>query len=223
MNNIFWNICELNNYKEIVIDQYNSICESGLIYDIRNIYISYTGTNKQNINFLLDKNNKFKLINYTDKYKEYERPCLHKLLEWSQNNESNILYIHAKGVSHPDNKNVWFWRKMLEENTIIKYKQCINYLNEYDVIGINLINIGTNDKLVNENHKMHFSGNFWWSKTSYIKTLPKIREDYDDLSIQNRYWLCERWILYHYPNVKFYEIAKTQHPHYYDQCPENFS
>jgi len=220
--NIFWHICELNNFRDIVIDQYESLYESGLLDNIERVYVCYTGANKENINFLLNKHNKIQLINYTNKYKEYERPCLHKLLEWSQTNESNILYIHTKGVSHPHNHNVWLWRKMLEHYLIRNYKQCINYLNNYDIVGINLTDIGTADKLVNENHKMHFSGNFWWSKTSYIRTLPKIREDYTDLSIEHRYWLCERWILYYYPNNKYYEIKKTEHPHYYGSPPENY-
>lgn len=220
-NNIFWHVCSLNNWLEVVEDQLKSIVDSGLINKVNNIYVNFVGKTKSDINFLFKKNNKIILINYTDNYTDYERSCLHTLLAWSKNNDSNIMYIHTKGVSRPKNKNVWNWRKLLEEHLIHNHKNCIDKLQDYDIVGGNFIDQGKKEqKILNENHCAHFSGNFWWSKTSYIRTLPKIRPDIIDLSKNNFYWLCERWIMLHYPNNKYYEILSTKHKHYYESSPE---
>lgn len=215
-NNIFWHVCALNNWSDVIQDQLNTIVDSGLINVVNNIYINFVGNSIHDIDFLIKQNNKINIINYTNKYNDYERSCLHSLLDWSQTNESNILYIHAKGVSKPKNKNIWNWRKLLEEHIIYKYKDCIDKLKEYDVVGMNFLDGGhKNQKILNENHCVHFSGNFWWSKTSYIKTLPKIRPDLIDLSKSQYYWLCERWVMVHYPNNKYYEIFSTSKKHFY--------
>lgn len=218
-NNIFWHICQLNNWKNIVTDQYDTIQKSGLIEHVDNIFISFIGKNENAINFLLKNNIKFQLINFSQKYIEYERVTLHKLRDWSCNNDSNILYIHTKGISRHKNNNVWLWRKMIEHVLINHYRECIKKLDNYDVISINLCDGGKDDTIHDEQHKMHFSGNFWWSKTSHIKNLPRIRDDYDNLRINKRYWLCERWIMCNYPNSSYYEIYRSPQTHYYQTLP----
>lgn len=219
-NNIFWHICQMNNWKNVVEDQYATIINSKLINVIDKIFINFTGTDHKEINFLKDKEPKIEIINFTTKYNDYERPCLHKMLEWSQVNKSNILYIHTKGVSRPKNHNVWLWRKMLEKWLIFEHTECINLLFDNDVVGVNFLDSGLKyQKISNENHCVHFSGNFWWSKTEYIKTLPKIREDISDLSANRQHWLCERWIMVHYPNIKYHEIFSTKYKHFYNMSP----
>lgn len=219
-NNVFWHICGLNNWESIVEDQYSSIVKSKLIDNVDNIYISFSGTDPSLIDGLLKKTIKNRLVNYTNKYNDYERACLHSLLEWSKSNNSNILYIHTKGVSHHRNNNVWLWRQLLEKVVIFNYDACVSKLDSYDVIGTNLIDEGKiQQKILDENHCLHFSGNFWWSKTSHISRLPQIRKDIIDLSERKRYWLCERWILSNYPHCKPYEICSTEYKHFYKQKP----
>lgn len=219
--NIFWHVCSLNNWLEVVEDQLKSIVDSGLINIIDKIYINFLGNSKHDIDFLTKQCSKIYVVNYTDNYKDYERSCLHCLLDWSQNNESNILYMHTKGVSRPENNNVWNWRKLLEKHLIYNHKNCIDKLQDYDIVGINFLDQGKKEqKILNENHCAHFSGNFWWSKTSYIRILPKIRPDIINLSKNNLYWLCERWIMLHYPSVKYYEILSTEHKKYYKSSPK---
>ena len=73
----------------------------------------------------------------------------------------NVLYIHSKGVKHYGTnieKCVKDWVDMMIYYNIINYKICLNFLNDYDAVGVNL-------KLIN--CPCHYSGNFWWSKSSY--------------------------------------------------------
>ena len=56
------------------------------------------------------------------------------------------------------------WRYYMEYFLICKYKICLKELEEYDTVGVNYLN--------------HYSGNFWWSKGEYFKTLQDFIEDY---------------------------------------------
>lgn len=223
---IFWHICELNNWKEVVEDQYNSLFESGLLEKADCIHLTFLGKSEDNINWLLSKNKKLNLKNYSNNICHYERMCLNSLGEWSKKNKALVFYFHAKGVSKIHQKeNVWAWRKMLEYYLIQNHNECIFLLNEYDTVGGNLCDIGNNMHdgspllISNENHKMHYSGNFWWSKTEYLSKLLPIPESIP-LEKDVNYWICERWILQPYPNVKLKEFFRTEKQHYYDCFPK---
>ena len=52
---------------------------------------------------------------------------------------------------------------------MFKKKEIIDFLENYDTVGVNL------------QSGPHYSGNFWWSKSSHIKTLnKKIGSNYTD-------------------------------------------
>jgi len=86
-----------------------------------------------------------------------------------------IGYIHSKSVtsiSKPTNR----WRKVLEYGVIEKWKDNINSLkNGFDVSGI--LWLGN-----------HFSGNFWWSTSSYLKKLPRPVAERWDCCPDNDFW-----------------------------------
>lgn len=84
----------------------------------------------------------------------------------------NIMYFHAKGVTSIERLlktglfhkfvNTVHWRKHLEWGVIDKYKECIDLLKTNDTVGTNLCPWPCN----------HYSGNYWWATSSYIKSLP---------------------------------------------------
>ena len=220
---IYWHICELNDWKKIVIEQYNNLLKSNILNIIDKVFITFLGKDKNNIQFLLDLNNKFVLDQFSTNLKHYERLCLTSLYENAINNETsfNVLYFHAKGVSRlgKEYEYVQNWRRKLEEKLIFNYSECLNLLNEYDVLGCYLTHIGNQAQILNETHRYHFSGNFWWSKSDYIKKLPSLK--HIDLNIPNNYYLLERWILHPYPEVKFLEIYQDpeKRTHFYNADP----
>jgi hypothetical protein len=71
------------------------------------------------------------------------------------------------------------WRKFMEFFNLIKKDDCLKILDKYDTCGVNL---------TDQPYK-HYSGNFWWSKSSYICTLP----DFNSINISYR-WNAEFWI-----------------------------
>lgn len=228
MNVIFWHICGLTSYREIVISQFNAIKESGLLDKIDTIYVTYLGEKRTDIDFLLEKSDKIILDKYDSYVYHYERLCLHSMHDFSQHNNANILYIHAKGVStrfvgDPTlQDNIRQWREMMEYFVIHNYIDCLELLETNDVLGCCLVDCRSNDLVIDgEKHAYHLSGNFWWSKSEYIKTLPRIREDIvGNLASNCAFHLCERWVMQKWPNVKLVELYKDPNScHFYSDPP----
>lgn len=115
--------------------------------------------------------------------------------------ESYCFYVHTKGASitqerydssyknHVDSFALMkqcsdLWRTYLLYFTVLNYKNCIRLLNDFDATGADL-------------HGGIYIGNFWWSKYSYIRTLPDIDTMLSMLPPRNsdlsRFY-AERWI-----------------------------
>ena len=225
---IFWHICGINNWKEVTTEQKNTILNSGILNVVDKVNITYLGKDSNDINWLLECNPKFKLDRYDSYLGHWESLCLKSLYEQAINSNSNInfLFIHAKGVSKPNNLYVQEWRRTMEYHLITKYSNCLNLLKQYDAVGCFFRNEpkldgGKKFKICTEKHKSNFSGNFWWTTSNHIKTLPNINIiEVKPPKYRGRY-LLERWVLYKYPQMKIAEVYR--HPagltHFYECNP----
>ena len=79
-----------------------------------------------------------------------------------------ILYIHTKGASKQNDvnfKNIITWRYLMNYFNIERAKNVFKLFEktEFNTYGVLLTNVG--------NFKLHYSGNFWWAKASYLKTI----------------------------------------------------
>ncbi len=183
MNNvIFFHIAKIGErYQEIVDEIFSYIFDSKLIEDIEYIFISILGTGE--FNFPI--HNKIKIIFENPDLNLLEFPTLLLLKDFAKNNINyNILYLHSKGVSTNENeiKNVDSWRRYMLYFNITRYKDCLKFLKEYDTCGVDL----------HSNPVLHYSGNFWWGTSNYIKNLPEF--EYMPTIISNRhkaeFWIC---------------------------------
>lgn len=105
--------------------------------------------------------------NYT--YRKIYEDCLRI------KNEFNICYIHTKGITstirHLETsnihmyKNYYYWRQYLNWGIIQNWKSSVYALDLFDVFDVAGINYY-------EKPSKHYSGNFWWTKSNYIKKLP---------------------------------------------------
>jgi hypothetical protein len=204
---IFIHICTIENWKEIFEDQIKYLKISGLYEESTYIYIGILG--ELDLSYF-STYPKLTILYYDTNVELYEIPMINHIANISKKSSSeiNILYIHTKGVRRAGNDNViWSWRKMMEYFLIINYKLCIKNLEYYDTLGCNAINElceNIDNVVVNKdkNHTYHYSGNFWWSKKSYIEKLPFLQIDMSDKAFISRY-KAENWILSEYPNGKF--------------------
>ena len=95
---------------------------------------------------------------------------------------------------------------------------CINNLDYYDTIGCNLIN-KCDDKscMIHEKHAYHYSGNFWWSKVSYLKLLVKLEIYEKREEREKKRYQCENWVLSKCDNKNIgviYQDNTNLHPYH---------
>lgn len=88
-NIVFFHICSLRNWKEIFLEQLELMKKSGLYDDIESLNIGFLGDKKDIIPFL---NDKIRLVYHSTNLKEYEKPTINKLLEFSKKRKNHIMY-----------------------------------------------------------------------------------------------------------------------------------
>lgn len=106
-----------------------------------------------------------------------ENETLHRMWKYcdSLKHSENVLFLHNKGITHVERvlktghvdiyANVQAWRHLLSHFNIQRFRDCIRGLDNHDAVGCGLAVIP---------YKF-FSGNIWWSRSDYIKTLPDPR------------------------------------------------
>jgi hypothetical protein len=172
MNVIYFHICCINNWRDVVQKLLNNIHESNLYDNVDEIRCVVLGKDYDD-KVLQDP--KMKIIYRSDDTSLYEFKIMEILYHDSQKEDFNVLYIHSKGISDirkdpKTQENIKDWVDMMIYYMIGKYDKCLDKLQDHDVVGVNLYT----------HAPVHFSGNFWWSKSSHIKTLgPLVDKSYN--------------------------------------------
>jgi len=122
----------------------------------------------------------------------YERPSLLYLQNLAKQDTEDVYYwyLHTKGLrwfGTKNESNILDWIRIMLYWNVLLWKKAVSTLEHgYDTYGANAVI----DSLKYPNH---YSGNFWWSKSSYLKKLPStIGPNYND---------PEYWLLQLSPNV----------------------
>lgn len=190
---VFMHMCNLNDGFSIFEKQLKKIKKCKIYECIKKIYVCWLGEyEERNIT-----NNKIEIINLGKNIKYYEFLTINKIKEIidKDSKDYKILYLHNKGTRKAGNEDVIkSWRNMMEYFLIEQALYCYINLNHFDTIGCNVINQGENNySNVNNKHNLHYSGNFWWSRSSYIKTLNLLKVDNENM--EEKRFQCENWIL----------------------------
>jgi hypothetical protein len=158
---IYFHICCINNWPIIVANLHNDIKNSGLYDVVDEIRCGVLGEYDPNYEFFNDA--KVKIVAHSLDKNIYETLTINKIHEDSQHEDFFCLYIHSKGVRYDgSNPNIEQWVSFLTYFNVYKYKDCFNELNQgADCVGVKL----------NHEPTLHYSGNFWWSRSSYITPL----------------------------------------------------
>lgn len=220
---IFYHIYCCNSSYDIVNDQVKKILFSGLYNKIDSIYCFLAGEETyidEIIEFISKSGKKFKISKIGVNDQSFERFTIHKIKNYILP-EDKFLYIHTKGVTRNNSKSVEDWRTYMEYFLMCKHDKCLELLDVYDTVGVNLIQ-----------GVMHYAGNFWWSRGSYFLRLPNINElmtesdnknkkPIHDIYDQSKYSYTENYLCMRNPNAYCLFISNCQH---YDvrYFPENY-
>jgi GR25 family glycosyltransferase involved in LPS biosynthesis len=210
----FIHSCHLKNSGlSILIKLLTCICEdnennsnNNLLQHLEKIFIINIGDKiDDNIgnNYKIFNNNKIQLINYSENTQLFEIDTINLIHTFCENINSDceILYLHTKGISWPNHENIVNWTEMMVYFLAEQHTTCDKLLKSYDAIGCNY----------SIKPHPHFSGNFWWATSKYIKTLPKIKSN-----IRHD---AEWWILSN-TSVNNYELHNSGINHYHEKYPK---
>ncbi len=136
------------------------------------------------------------------------------------NANSYILYIHTKGVRYNPNDNKENdWIDYMLYFLVEQHKLCVSILdNFYEVVGCNYsydIDKTVDGWNTNDPYKLpaHYSGNFWWANSNYLRTLPLLSIENPD-RMAPEFWLFKN-------NPIFYNLHSSQRLHFAINYPRN--
>lgn len=186
MIKVFYHMYCLGDCIERLTKTFKKIKSSGLFDSVESFNINLTGDKSAEMfKKLVVEEPKVKLTNYfTDSRGEMDTLKLLWDTAQSSSSEDKYLYLHSKGVSRPGNENVQAWIDYMEYFVIEKWKDCISSLENFDTCGVNLQPLPMK----------HYSGNFWWATTNYLKRIKRF-DPQNSSYIKDPRVYCELWLL----------------------------
>lgn len=183
----FWHICMINEYMQIITEQLKLIIDSKLYDKVTEIIVGCSGTDENLIKVkkLFKPYSKIRIELHVTLLELYEFPTLETIYKNSQQDKFFGFYIHTKGVSWPKHEGGKYWRDYMNYYNLTKWKDCLKMLQKgYNLCGVKLLTEKDSPAF-----KLHYSGNFFWFKSTYVETL----NDPFTLNIKNRIE-AEMWI-----------------------------
>jgi hypothetical protein len=181
----------------------NALIDSGIlkycdkiIYSVNGDYSEFTKLKQSQIqdNVLFLASNSFE--------EQFEFPTLNILKKDSSNENIKALYLMNKGASTDFNQPIKDWIETMLHFNVYQYENCLNLLDEYDAVGVDY----------HENPYKHFSGNFFWTKSSHVKKLPYLYwEDWRNYApLGEERHAAEAWVCK--PQGKYFSLHNTGIP-----------
>lgn len=209
---IYLHICTINVWEIVVEDLFSKLQKSGLLDKCDELRVSVLGEHVDRVKEIL-ATDKLQLIFQSTDMSLFERPCLEHIRKSAEIENFNVLYLHSKGIQEkndPYRENINDWINLMCHYLIDKHVDCLSFLNIADAVGTNFVKV--NPELLGvDGNGWHFSGNFWWSKSQYIKQLPeKIGPNYLD---------PEMWI--GFGTGMIYSLHRSHCSHYHKPYPRN--
>ena len=150
-------ICCRENYLDIVNEQLQAMSDSSLYTNIKNLlificlYDENSQVKLQQIFNKYDTDKKFILI--TTPLNLYEKFAINTYKSYIYDELYYVFYFHTKSFTNI--------RQNLNFYTLTKFNISLDLLKEYDCVGCSLSVYPV----------IHFSGNFWWSKSEHTNKL----------------------------------------------------
>jgi len=185
---IFFHVYLKSGYTHILLNKFKKLKASGLYEKTNKIYLPLFGddfdSHSEFLNELKDVYPKIEYSLITNQEFKNEPDTLNFMLKKAKEYSTNtpMLYLHTKGLSytHPIIKrNVEAWVRYLDLFVINKWEECVKALEENDAAG---------GLYVYQDPK-HFSGNFWWANSDYLKTLPRLNSHNINQYNRGEFWI----------------------------------
>ncbi|HEX4511472.1 MAG TPA: hypothetical protein VH328_15400, partial [Burkholderiaceae bacterium] len=199
----FWHIGAVGDWSRIAAEQYARLKASGLHEASEKIVVGFIGGQKRQDELPSELREDAKLDLFTTAdVEDYEFPTLARAWREARGSADPLLcfYMHTKGASLADTslqRTTNAWRRYMEHFTVDNWEDCVATLGSYETCGVEL-----------QCEESHYSGNFWWATSEYLRKLPDADEYWrqnKDNRVAAEFYLCQA------------------HPRAYcfNDCPEN--
>jgi hypothetical protein len=167
MVHVYYHIYAINGVESIIDEQLSLIKKHFDFPYTLNVGISIAEDN-DSIDYIINKFEKIRDVR--SKGNEFVTLDLIEKDKEKFGDSDYILYIHTKGASRLKDdisNNMIAWRQYMNYFNIEKCKNVFKIFekSQYNTYGCNFA------KSDCENDASHYSGNFWWAKSSYLKTI----------------------------------------------------
>ena len=201
---VFIHVYPVGHYREI-IEKFRTRNE-GLFKEAVTVIVSVNG----NVDWASSKTLGVDFPVVVKNENDFEFPTLDliKLYCGGLKEQHKILYLHTKGVSYERNECIDDWVDYMTYFCLERWHYCSTALNMFDTCGVDLV----------KQPALHYSGNFWWAKSDYIKKLKRPREIETVLDERHKaeFWICSeegKHLCLHNSNIPVFERDK----HRYDE------
>jgi hypothetical protein len=172
---IFYHLFQTGEWAQIFTNQIIKLQASGLYDAADYIFIGVNGNYE--MPFILEKVDNYYHNKTHDQKTEYF--TLKALYDYSCLTDSNVLFLHGKGVTWSTEetkntemaRNVRNWKKYLEYFTIERWRECVDLLETYDCVGTEWVDEAVFSQGKHKYKIPHYAGGIWWATSDYIKTL----------------------------------------------------
>jgi hypothetical protein len=222
MINIYINIAMVGSVNQVLWELLTRIKQSGLYESANKIYLVFNGDRKKLTFNLVSE--KYVIIDYSDDISKCEFPTLELIHKHSKEAEFDILYLHTKGVTKPGVKTIEDWTNYLSYFNINKWVDRVKDLKSNDTSGVNL---GGNPEDIQSHPSwwgygkapLHYSGNFWWSKSSHIRNLSSPFNWLPDGDCLRWRMMAEMWVC-QIQTGKYHSAWHSNVNHYQENYPK---
>jgi len=208
---IFYHAFLWGEWKLLVQSQMMRLHTSGILDKMSHMSIGVSAFNQEDFLWFRDLWSQFSKVSVSQTPHELmpreERPTLSTLKRWcdSTNENTPVLYFHTKGLTRTG-YNVELWRLYMEYYNIDRWRHAVSVLNNgWNTYGVNLRD--DTEELFGKKY-LHYSGNFWWANSFYIKSLES-----NMLEGSNR-WDGEFWIGSKGSKDKMFNAFESEVDHY---------
>jgi len=197
---IYIHVSCINTWKTVFQKLLGDIKRSGLYDKAREIRIGVLGGCSRDAIF---DDPKISVMFDDGNLALHETSTINRLYEDAKRGDFDVLYLHTKGVTKVGSKPVEDWVDYMLHFAVHNHEKCIELLKGgRDAVGVNLLN----------EPAVHYSGNFWWSKTEYIRRLERCEHTHYHAP---EFWLCSD------TNGKFESLWDSGINHYHNRYPKS--
>ena len=209
---VFWHIAEVGNWRIIAPQQWWRLQATGLLDACDKLHVSFVGAPEPGglrIGTPADPHYRAPLLAEHPKVEwwehpdreQFEFPTLGRMHRAAVESPEpfHACYFHVKGAMTADHQRrnpAYWWQQYMEHHVLSGWRRCVRLLDEgHELLGCD----------IRFAPALHFSGNFFWATSEYLKRLPPM-ENYHATHRSDRV-MAEMW--HGRGNPKFRELQRN--------------